>query len=51
MHSYALLRFLTGMGGISCQMVCFVLAVEHVGIKVREACTGLYWGGRAQTLC
>ena len=34
MHIYALLRFLTGMGGIGCFMVCFVLVVEHVGFKV-----------------
>jgi len=32
-HIYALLRFLTGMGGIGCFMVCFVLVVEHVGFK------------------
>ena len=31
LHSYAVLRFLTGMGGIGCFMSCFVLAVEHVG--------------------
>jgi len=30
---YAILRFITGMGGIGCFMVCFVLAVEHVGAK------------------
>ena len=34
LHGYAFLRFLTGMGGIGCFMVCFVLAVEHVGYKV-----------------
>ena len=28
-----LFRFITGMGGIGCFMVCFVLAVEHVGFK------------------
>merc|ERR1719431_1630426 len=33
LHGYAFLRFLTGMGGIGCFMVCFVLAVEHVGYK------------------
>jgi len=33
LHAYAFLRFLTGMGGIGCFMVCFVLAVEHVGYK------------------
>lgn len=32
-HGFAFLRFLTGMGGIGCFMVCFVLAVEHVGYK------------------
>ena len=25
---------MTGMGGIGCFMVCFVLVVEHVGFKV-----------------
>ena len=30
---YGILRFITGMGGIGCFMVCFVLAVEHVGFK------------------
>ena len=34
LHLYAFLRFITGMGGIGCFMVCFVLAVEHVGFKV-----------------
>ena len=29
----SLLRFITGMGGIGCYMVSFVLAVEHVGFK------------------
>jgi len=33
LHFYAFLRFITGMGGIGCFMVCFVLAVEHVGYK------------------
>ena len=33
-HIYAILRFMTGMGGIGCFMVCFVLVVEHVGFKV-----------------
>lgn len=33
MHIYAFLRFITGMGGIGCFMVCFVLVVEHVGYK------------------
>ena len=33
-HIYAFLRFITGMGGIGCFMVCFVLVVEHVGYKV-----------------
>jgi len=33
LHAYAFLRFITGMGGIGCFMVCFVLAVEHVGYK------------------
>jgi hypothetical protein len=33
-HIYGLLRFITGMGGIGCYMVCFVLVVEHVGYKV-----------------
>jgi len=32
-HIYAILRFMTGMGGIGCFMVCFVLVVEHVGFK------------------
>jgi len=32
-HGYGFLRFVTGMGGIGCFMVCFVLAVEHVGFK------------------
>merc|ERR1719431_2358172 len=32
-HIYAFLRFITGMGGIGCFMVCFVLVVEHVGYK------------------
>merc|ERR1719431_1478914 len=32
-HGYGFLRFITGMGGIGCFMVCFVLAVEHVGFK------------------
>ena len=32
-HGFGLLRFITGMGGIGCFMVCFVLAVEHVGFK------------------
>ena len=35
-HIYALLRFITGMGGIGCFMVCFVLVVEHVGFKVAD---------------
>jgi len=30
---YGVLRVITGMGGIGCFMVCFVLAVEHVGFK------------------
>ena len=30
---YGILRVITGMGGIGCFMVCFVLAVEHVGFK------------------
>ena len=34
LHLYALLRFITGVGAIGCFMVCFVLAVEHVGFKV-----------------
>ena len=33
LHGYGFLRFVTGMGGIGCFMVCFVLAVEHVGFK------------------
>merc|ERR1719334_1604982 len=33
LHFYAFLRFITGMGGIGCFMVSFVLAVEHVGYK------------------
>ena len=33
-HLYAFLRFITGVGAIGCFMVCFVLAVEHVGFKV-----------------
>ena len=47
-HIYALLRFLTGMGGIGCFMVCFVLVVEHVGFKVnvtaicKKGCTHEY---------
>jgi len=32
-HGYGFLRFITGMGGIGCFMVCFVLAVEYVGFK------------------
>ena len=36
MHIYAFLRFITGMGGIGCFMVCFVLVVEHVGYKVAQ---------------
>ena len=34
LHLYALLRFITGVGAIGSFMVCFVLAVEHVGYKV-----------------
>ena len=34
LHLYALLRFITGIGAIGSFMVCFVLAVEHVGYKV-----------------
>ena len=30
---FGILRFITGMGGIGCFMICFVLAVEHVGYK------------------
>ena len=30
---YGILRLITGMGGIGCFMICFVLAVEHVGFK------------------
>jgi len=33
LHLYALLRFITGIGAIGSFMVCFVLAVEHVGYK------------------
>merc|ERR1719220_1962629 len=33
LHLYALLRFITGVGAIGSLMVCFVLAVEHVGFK------------------
>jgi len=33
LHLYALLRFITGVGAIGSFMVCFVLAVEHVGFK------------------
>ena len=33
-HSFGLLRFITGMGGIGSFIVCFVLLVEHVGYKV-----------------
>jgi len=32
-EAYGFLRFITGIGGIGCFMVCFVLAVEHVGSK------------------
>ena len=32
-HSYGFFRFLTGMGGIGCFLVCFVIAVEYVGFK------------------
>ena len=31
---FGLLRFITGMGGIGCFMVSFVLVVEHVGFKL-----------------
>lgn len=31
---YGVLRFLTGMGGVGCFLVAFVLVVEHVGYKV-----------------
>ena len=37
LHLYALLRFITGVGAIGSFMVCFVLAVEHVGFKVTKA--------------
>ena len=30
---YGLMRVLTGMGGIGCFMVSFVLVVEHVGAR------------------
>ena len=30
---YGILRFITGMGGIGCFMVSFVLVVEHVGSR------------------
>ena len=33
---YGILRVITGMGGIGCFMVCFVLVVEHVGFKVAD---------------
>jgi len=33
LHGYAFLRFVTGMGGIGCFMVSFVLAMELVGKK------------------
>ena len=33
MVGYGILRVITGMGGIGCFMICFVLAVEHVGFK------------------
>ena len=36
LHLYALLRFITGVGAIGSFMVCFVLAVEHVGFKVTK---------------
>ena len=36
LHAYAFLRFITGMGGIGCFMVSFVLAIEHVGRKVNR---------------
>ena len=32
-QGFGLLRLLTGMGGMGCFMVSFVLAVEHVGYK------------------
>ena len=33
-YGFGLLRFITGMGGIGCFMVSFVLVVEHVGFKL-----------------
>ena len=32
-HSYGFFRFITGIGGIACFMVTFVLCVEYVGAK------------------
>ena len=32
-HSFGFFRFITGMGGIACFMVTFVLCVEYVGAK------------------
>jgi len=32
-HGYLFLRFVTGMGGVGCFMVAFVLSVEYVGFK------------------
>ena len=33
MHGYGFFRFLTGIGGIACFMVTFVICVEYVGVK------------------
>jgi len=33
LHAYGFFRFITGVGAIGSFMVCFVLAVEHVGYK------------------
>ena len=32
-HGYGFFRFLTGIGGMSCFMVAFVICVEYVGAK------------------
>ena len=60
LHLYALLRFFTGVGAVGSFMVCFVLAVEHVGFKVeiKEAFPYhmilsvhyAHWGGHRDSL-
>ena len=43
LYAYSFLRFITGMGGIGCFMVSFVLAVEHVGCKVNKAIVDVFY--------